>query len=111
MLAYVGQWDLFGHVLKSIKNIAKFEEPRNVLLRDTEVRGWGSLSLCPLPAKDGVERLAVMRWSRAGPDRRGMILRCNFCQVTQVLLGTSRVVARVHDRPKLLKVATSLGPR
>ena len=46
MLAYVGQWDLFGYVLKSLKNISKHEEPRITLLRDTEVRSRRRFHLC-----------------------------------------------------------------
>lgn len=36
MMVYVGHWEVFGLTLKTLKNIAKFEEPRGVLLRSTE---------------------------------------------------------------------------
>jgi hypothetical protein len=42
MMVYVGHWEIYGLALKALKNVAKFEEPRAVLLRTSEVR----TSLC-----------------------------------------------------------------
>jgi hypothetical protein len=58
MLAYVGQWDLYGYVLKSLKNIAKYEEPRATLLRETEVRAHLSRST-RLPVAGAMSRTFV----------------------------------------------------
>lgn len=38
MMVYVGHWEIYGLALKALKNVAKFEEPRAVLLRTSEVR-------------------------------------------------------------------------